>query len=97
MVVRLSENGDNIHNTDSGDKSDNSDNSDKSNNSDNCHNSDNNDNSENGDNSDSSQVKMEVSLPLSECLLKQTICLYPETAKEKENAWGIEIGNILNV
>ena len=85
----------NIHNSDSGDKSDNRDksdngdnrdNSDKSNNSDNCHNSDNNDNSENGDNSDSSQVKMEVSLPLSECLLKQTICLYPETAKEKENA-----------
>ena len=48
--------------------------------------SDNRDKSDNGDNSDSSQVKMEVSLSLSECLLKQTICLYPETAKEKENA-----------
>ena len=64
----------------------NSGNGDNSDNSDNSNNSDNNDNSENGDNSDSSQVKMEVSFLLSECLLKQTICLYPETAKEKENA-----------
>ena len=65
-------------------------NSDNGDNSDNSDNSNNSDNSENGDNSDSSQVKMEVSFLLSECQLKQIICLYPETAKEKENAryWG---------